>query len=57
MPTLLILYPAYGAVSCHEVSRWAEKINGLRLVLADEEPTTSGAHREMLWIDIARNAL
>ncbi len=41
MVTVLVLYPAYGTVSCHEVSRYAEKIDGLRLVLADDEPTTS----------------
>ncbi len=41
MPTLLMLYPAYGTVSTHEVCRHAGTIPGLRLVLADNEPTTS----------------
>ncbi|MDD5082844.1 MAG: ATP-grasp domain-containing protein [Dehalococcoidales bacterium] len=41
MTTLLVLYPAYGTVSCERVSRYAGEIEGLRLVLADEEPTTS----------------
>src|SRR5512136_2865695 len=41
MPTLLMLYPAYGTVSPHEVCRHAETIPDLRLVLADNEPTTS----------------
>ncbi|MFH1382395.1 MAG: ATP-grasp domain-containing protein [Chloroflexota bacterium] len=41
MATLLVLYPAYGTVSCERVSRFAEEIPGLKLVLADDEPTTS----------------
>ena len=41
MTTLLMLYPAYGTVSCHEVCRHAEQIDGLRVVLADDSPTTS----------------
>ena len=41
MPSVVVLYPAYGAVSCHQISRYAEEIEGLRLVLADDEPTTS----------------
>jgi len=41
MPTLLVLYPAYGTVSCARVARYAEELNGLRLVLADEEPTAT----------------
>ena len=41
MPTLLMLYPAYGTVSCHEVCRHAGAIDGIKLILADDEPTTS----------------
>jgi len=41
MPTLLVLYPAYGTVSCARLARYAEELNGLRLVLADEEPTAT----------------
>jgi cysteine synthase A len=37
----MMLYPAYGTVSTHEVCRYAEPIPGLKLVLADNEPTTS----------------
>jgi len=37
----MMLYPAYGTVSVHEVCRHAEPIPGLKLVLADNEPTTS----------------
>jgi formate-dependent phosphoribosylglycinamide formyltransferase (GAR transformylase) len=36
-----MLYPAYGTVSPHEVCRHGETIPGIRLVLADNEPTTS----------------
>lgn len=41
MPALLMLYPAYGTVSTHEVCRHAETIPDLKLVLADNDPTTS----------------
>jgi len=41
MKTLLMLYPAYGTVSCHEVCRYAESIGDIRMVLADDSPTTS----------------
>ncbi len=41
MPTLLMLYPAYGTVSCHEVCRHAGSIDGIKLILADDQPTTS----------------
>ena len=41
MSTLLMLYPAYGTVSCHEVCRYAEDIGGVSMVLADDAPTTS----------------
>ena len=41
MATLLMLYPAYGTVSPHEVCRHGETIPDLRLVLADDAPTTS----------------
>jgi hypothetical protein len=41
VPTILVLYPAYGTVSCHRIARYAQEIEGLRLVLADDEPTTS----------------
>lgn len=36
MLTLVILYPAYGTVSCARLGRYAAQIDGLRLVLADE---------------------
>lgn len=38
---LLMLYPAYGTVSCHEVCRHAEEIGDFRMILADDAPTTS----------------
>lgn len=41
MPTILVLYPAYGTVSCQRIARYAQEIEGLKLVLADNEPTTS----------------
>ena len=41
MRTLVMLYPAYGTVSCHEVCRHAEQIGDIRMVLADDAPTTS----------------
>ncbi|MBI4267736.1 MAG: ATP-grasp domain-containing protein [Chloroflexi bacterium] len=41
MAALLVLYPAYGSVSCHEISRWVEGIEGLKLILADDGPTDS----------------
>jgi hypothetical protein len=41
MPTLIVLYPAYGTVSCQEVARYAERIEDLKLVLADDEPAAS----------------
>ncbi len=41
MPTLLMLYPAYGTVSVHEVCRHAESVGEMRTVLADDAPTTS----------------
>ncbi len=41
MATLLVLYPAYGTVSCEQIARYAQAIGDLRLVLADEEPTPS----------------
>jgi hypothetical protein len=37
----MMLYPAYGTVSCHEVCRHVENFDDLRMVLADNEPTTS----------------
>jgi len=36
-----MLYPAYGTVSCHEVCGYAERIGSLRMILADDSPTTS----------------
>jgi hypothetical protein len=41
LPTLLMLYPAYGTVSVHEVCRHAESVGEMRTVLADDAPTTS----------------
>ncbi|MFH1032615.1 MAG: ATP-grasp domain-containing protein [Chloroflexota bacterium] len=41
MATILVLYPAYGTVSCHQVADYAENIGNLRLILADDEPTAS----------------
>jgi len=41
MPTLLVLYPAYGTTSCAKIARYASEIGDLKLVLADEEPTTT----------------
>jgi hypothetical protein len=41
MPALLMLYPAYGTVSTHEVCRYGGAISGIKLILADDEPTTS----------------
>ncbi len=41
MKTLLMLYPAYGTVSVHEVCRHAETVGDIRTVLADDAPTTS----------------
>src|SRR3972149_3276706 len=41
MPVILMLYPAYGTVSCHEVCRYVEKYGDVRMVLADDTPTTS----------------
>lgn len=41
MTTLLMLYPAYGTVSCHEVCRYSESIGRMKLVLADDSPTVS----------------
>ena len=41
MRTLVMLYPAYGTVSCHEVCRHAEQIGDVRMILADDAPTTS----------------
>jgi hypothetical protein len=38
---LLMLYPAYGTVSCHEVCRYAERFDEMRVTLADDVPTTS----------------
>ncbi|MDO8491668.1 MAG: ATP-grasp domain-containing protein [Dehalococcoidia bacterium] len=41
MPTIVVLYPAYGTVSCQRVCRLAGGIEGLRLVLADDEPSSA----------------
>jgi hypothetical protein len=41
MPTIMMLYPAYGTVSCHEVCRCVEAVPDVSMVLADDEPTTS----------------
>ncbi len=41
MATIIVLYPAYGTVSCHEVADYAERIDDLRLILADNDPTVS----------------
>lgn len=37
MPTLLVLYPAYGTVSCARLARYASQIEDLRLMLAADE--------------------
>lgn len=41
MPTLLVLHPAYGTISCPQLSRYARQFDGLKLVLADDEPSAS----------------
>ncbi|MBI2850974.1 MAG: ATP-grasp domain-containing protein [Chloroflexi bacterium] len=41
MPTIMMLYPAYGSVSSHEVCRYAENMGDIRMVLADDTPTAS----------------
>ena len=38
---MLVLYPAYGTVSCHRICRLASEIEGLRLVLADDGPSSA----------------
>lgn len=40
MPTILVLYPAYGTTSCGQVARYAQQIIGLKLALANDEPTS-----------------
>jgi hypothetical protein len=40
MPTILVLYPAYGTTSCGKVARYAQQIDGLKLALATEDPTS-----------------
>ena len=40
MPTILVLYPAYGTTSCGKVARYAQQIGGLSLALASEDPTS-----------------
>ena len=41
MPTLLVLHPAYGTISCPQLARYARQFDDLKLVLADDEPSTS----------------
>ncbi len=41
MPTALVVYPAYGTISCAEAGRYAAEIPDLKFVLADDEPTSS----------------
>lgn len=41
MPTIMMLYPAYGSLSSYEVCRYAEKQGDIRMVLADDSPTAS----------------
>ena len=36
MPSLLVLYPAYGTISCARLARYASQIEDLHLMLADE---------------------
>jgi hypothetical protein len=40
MPSILVLYPAYGTTSCGKVARYAQQIPGLKLALATEDPTS-----------------